>query len=284
MKTNDSLIYTVETPISQKDFLKDKLSSRFIRSSIQNNMIFKNDKLSIKNTMLNSGDIIRIDFPDENPNGEVQHGTLDIVYEDEDILVINKPPNMVTHTSRSDLSNTLLNYALGYFEEIGLKRKVRFVNRLDRDTSGLVIAAKNSFAHSIISEEFQRGIIKEYLALVKGTPEDMIIEAPIARAEDGIRREVREDGKYSKTALKLVKSFSDYSLVKLRLYTGRTHQIRVHMEHIGHPILGDTLYSNDESLNRQALHSYKIIFESPRNGQIKLTAKLPYDMKTMLKN
>lgn len=283
MKTNDSLIYKVTEPTTQKDFLKDKLSSRFMRSCIQSNLIFRNGKVSVKNSRLEVGDEIRIDFPNENPNGEVQHTKLDIVYEDEDILVINKPPNMVTHTSRSDLSDTLLNYALGYFDEIGLKRKVRFVNRLDRDTSGLVIAAKNSYAHSVISEQFEHGVIKEYLALVAGKPKDVIIEAPIARAEDGVRREVRDDGKYSKTSLKLIKCFGEYSLVKLRLYTGRTHQIRVHMQHIGHPLLGDSLYSDDTSMNRQALHSFRITFETPRKGQVVLSAKMPDDMKSMLK-
>lgn len=282
MKINDSLIYVVEEPTSQKEFMRDKLSSRFIKSSIKSNNIFKNDVLSIRDTSLKKGDIIRVDFPDENPNGEVQHMDLDIVYEDRDILVINKPPNMVTHTSRGDMSNTLLNYTLGYFEEIGLKRKVRFVNRLDRDTSGLVIAAKNSFAHAMISEQFQNGVVKEYLAMVKGTPKDMLIEAPIARGEDGILREVREDGKYSKTSVKLLKSFGEYSLVRLRLYTGRTHQIRVHMKHIGHPLLGDSLYSEDTTLERQALHSFKVIFNSPREGHIELTAKLPDDMKRLL--
>lgn len=281
---NDSLIYKVEERTTQKEFLKDKLSSRFIRSSIQSNNIYKNDKLSIRDTNLEPGDIIRINFPDELPNGAIQHMNLDIVYEDQDILVINKAPNMVTHTSRSDLEHTLLNYTLGYFNEIGLNRKVRFVNRLDRDTSGLVIAAKNSFAHSMISEQFQNGVIKEYLAFVKGTPKNMIIEAPIVRSEDGIRREVREDGKYSKTSLKLVKSFGEYSLVRLRLYTGRTHQIRVHMQYIGHPLLGDTLYSNDETINRQALHSFRIVFESPRNGQVSLRAKMPKDMRMLLRN
>ncbi|MBL7574544.1 23S rRNA pseudouridine1911/1915/1917 synthase [Peptoniphilus asaccharolyticus DSM 20463] len=282
MKINDSLIYVVEEPTSQKEFMRDKLSSRFIKSSIKGNHIYKNDVLSIRDTNLKKGDVIRVDFPDENPNGEVQHTKLDIVYEDRDILVINKPPNMVTHTSRGDMSNTLLNYTLGYFEEIGLKRKVRFVNRLDRDTSGLVIAAKNSFAHAMISEQFQKGVIKEYLALVKGTPKDMMIEAPIARTEEGILREVREDGKYCKTSVRLLKSFGDYSLVRLRLYTGRTHQIRVHMKYIGYPLLGDTLYSEDTTLPRQALHSFKVSFKSPRDGRVEITAKLPEDMKQLL--
>ncbi|WBW50217.1 RluA family pseudouridine synthase [Peptoniphilus equinus] len=280
----DSLYFIADRETKQKAFLKTHISSRFLKSAIEHGQIYKNGVQTTTNVSLVPGDELRVDFKDEAPNGSVEHVPIDIVYEDQDVLVINKPPFMVTHTSRDDLEGTLLNATLGYFERIHLKRKARFVNRLDRDTSGLVIVAKNPYAHSLIAKQFRTHVEKDYLALVLGTPEDGLIDAPILRAEDGVRRIVHPDGKPSQTGVKVLKSFDDYSLVQLRLYTGRTHQIRVHMAHAGHPILGDTLYGTDDRLPRQALHSFSLKLKTPRSGWVMVKATLPADMRALLKN
>ena len=189
---------------------------------------------------------------------------------------------MVTHTAKDDSQGTLLNYILGYFEENNIKRKVRFINRLDRDTSGIVLACKNSFAQDKISSEFRDKVEKKYLAICQGIFEDKegIIDAPIATSEDGIRREVNYViGKKSITSYKVLSEYDNMSLVILTLHTGRTHQIRVHLSHLGHPIIGDSLYGEKSDLiSRQALHSYSIKLNLPRKDEeIEILANLPED-------
>lgn len=269
--------------IKVNDFLKERgLSSRLIRRSVKSGNIYLNSRLNKKNKILKKGDIISLRFEDEDPNGAVEHKDLDIVYEDEDLVIVNKEPFMVTHTAKDDADGTLLNYLLGYFEDQGLKRKVRFVNRLDRDTSGLVVAAKNSFAQDKISSDFKDGVEKKYLAIVEGILDEKegIIDGPIATIEDGIRREVNYViGKKSLTSYEVLGEYEGMSLVLLTLHTGRTHQIRVHMAHLGHPVLGDGLYgSKSDLINRQALHSYSLKFKLPRtNKDLEVFAKLPED-------
>ena len=269
--------------IKVNDFLKERgLSSRLIRRSVKSGNIYLNSRLNKKNKFLKKGDIISLRFEDEDPNGVVEHKDLDIVYEDDDLVIVNKEPFMVTHTAKDDADRTLLNYLLGYFKDQGLKRKVRFVNRLDRDTSGLVVAAKNSFAQDKISSDFKDRVEKKYLAIVEGIldEKDGIIDGPIAISEDGIRREVNYViGKKSLTSYEVLGEYEGMSLVLLTLHTGRTHQIRVHMAHLGHPILGDGLYgSKSDLINRQALHSYSLKFKLPRtNKDLEVFAKLPED-------
>ena len=269
--------------IKVNDFLKERgLSSRLIRKSVKSGNIYLNSRVNRKNKFLKKGDLVSLRFEDEEPNGGVEHKDIDIIYEDDDLVVVNKEPFMVTHTAKDDADGTLLNYLLGYFEEEGLKRKVRFVNRLDRDTSGLVVAAKNSFAQDKISSDFKEDVEKKYLAVVEGILEEKegLIDGPIATSEDGIRREVNYViGKRSLTSYEVLDEYKDMSLVLLTLHTGRTHQIRVHMAHIGHPILGDSLYGKKSDLiNRQALHSYSLKIKLPRNNkEIEVYAKLPKD-------
>lgn len=283
LNSKDFLNFRANKDIKINDYLKERgVSSRLIRKSVKSEKIYLNGKLIKKNKKLKLNDIISLRIEDEEPNGKVEKKALDILYEDDDLILINKEPFMVTHTAKDDSDGTLLNYLLGYFYENKIKRKVRFVNRLDRDTSGIVVACKNSFAQDKISSDFRDKVEKKYLAICSGIfkEKEGIIDAPIATSEDNIRREVNYViGKKSITSYKVLEEYDNMSLVMLTLYTGRTHQIRVHLSHLGHPIIGDSLYGEkSELINRQALHSYSIKFKLPRNDkEIEIFAKVPKD-------
>lgn len=279
--------YKVDGDIKIKDFLKKlNLSSRYIRRSIREHEIFVNGMENDKNISLYKGDTVSIKIPDEEPNAIPEVYPLEILYEDWDILVVNKEPYMIVHAVDFKQTGTISNYVQDYFLKNGIKRKVRLVNRLDRDTSGVIVVAKNSNAHSIVARDLQeRNLLKKYYAIVEGEVKDSgVIEAPIERSEDGILREVRSDGKYAKTSYTPLLFKNNMTLLDVTLHTGRTHQIRVHLKYIGHPIVGDSLYGNEtEKINRQALHSYYIKFKSPRTGEeIEVKAPLPLDMKGLL--
>lgn len=283
LNSKDFLNFRANKNIKINDYLKEMgVSSRLIRKSVKSENIYLNGKLIKKNKKLKVNDIISLRFEDEEPNGKVEKKALDILYEDDDLILINKEPFMVTHTAKDDSDGTLLNYLLGYFYENKIKRKVRFVNRLDRDTSGIVVACKNSFTQDKISGDFRDKVEKKYLAICSGIfkEKEGIIDVPIATSEDNIRREVNYViGKKSITSYKVLEEYDKMSLVRLTLYTGRTHQIRVHLSHLGHPIIGDSLYGEkSELINRQALHSYSIKFKLPRNDEeIEIFAKVPKD-------
>lgn len=283
LNSKDFLNFRANKNIKINDYLKERgVSSRLIRKSVKSEKIYLNGKLIKKNKKLKVNDIISLKFEDEEPNGKVEKKALDILYEDDDLILINKEPFIVTHTAKDDSDGTLLNYLLGYFDENNIKRKVRFVNRLDRDTSGIVVACKNSFTQDKISGDFRDKVEKKYLAICSGIfkEKEGIIDEPIATSEDNIRREVNYViGKKSITSYKVLEEYDKMSLVMLTLYTGRTHQIRVHLSHLGHPIIGDSLYGEkSELINRQALHSYSIKFKLPRNDkEIEIFAKVPKD-------
>ena len=208
---------------------------------------------------------------------------LNIIYEDEDILVINKPTDMPVHPSAGNYENTLANGIAWYFAEKGEDFVYRCINRLDRDTTGALILAKNPLSAAILSVQMKkRQILRTYLALVDGLlPDSGTINAPIARMEGSvITREVNfGTGESAITHYERLAAGKEYSLAELHLETGRTHQIRVHMKYIGHPLPGDYLYNPDyRRINRQPLHSYQLEFTHPITGKVMLfTAPLPID-------
>lgn len=217
---------------------------------------------------------------------------LDIVYEDEDIIIINKAANMPIHPSQGNYDNTLANGIAYYYKEKGENFIYRCINRLDRDTTGLLILAKNKLSACILANMVsKREIHREYLAVTEGiVSEEGTIIAPIARLDGStIERCVNFDhGDYAKTFYKRIDYKDNYSLVALKLETGRTHQIRVHMKYIGHPLVGDTLY-NEKELNsnmyRQALHSHHLGFKHPVTKKYKeFYSTLPNDMQKMFNN
>lgn len=207
---------------------------------------------------------------------------LDIVYEDQDLLIINKPYGLVTHPTLKKVDITLANGVVYYLNTVP-----RFYNRLDMDTTGLIIVAKNSYTQSFLQN--YGNVRKKYLAIVEGKLEkETIIEKNIYRPENEIKRIIDEKGQYAKTKVRPIEynEKRDISLVECELFTGRTHQIRVHLSHIGHPILGDKLYSDKENndVKRQMLHSYSLEFIHPRTKEkMDITIEAYDDMKKILK-
>lgn len=240
--------------------------------------------------VLQAGDVLETVFVEEEASENIVavEMPLDIVYEDEDILVINKAADTPIHPSQGNYENSLANGVAGYFKHKGENFVFRCINRLDRDTTGLVVIAKNMLSGAVLNQAMiQREIHRIYLAVVKGElPESGTIDFPIARKEGStIERCVDfECGEHAVTHFQCVEKNEKYSLAKIWLETGRTHQIRVHMNAIGHPLPGDFLYHPDFSeIGRQALHSWRLEFMHPVTGALmKFEQPLPEDMRKLL--
>lgn len=222
---------------------------------------------------------------------EAKYLNLDIIYEDDDLLIINKPPFLLTHPTLKKVDITLANGIVYYFNDKYKKKLVpRFVNRLDMNTSGLIVIAKNAFTQSFFQSK-NTNIEKKYLAVAEGIIEDdhFIIEKNIYKDGDRLDRIIDERGQYAKTEFKVIERFKNIgvTLVECKLYTGRTHQIRVHLKSINHPIIGDSLYNPSSKynkiVNRQMLHSYFLAFNHPTTGKrLKFDIGLYKDMKDLI--
>ena len=240
---------------------------------------------------LSTGDHLQVRIC-ETQNSEKIPSTklpLDIIYEDEDLLVLNKPAGMPIHPSLNNYTNSMANALAYYFQSQGKPFIFRCCNRLDRDTSGLTIVSKHLVSGSILSDMTKyREVHREYLAIARGsvTPSEGTIQAPLGRKEGTIieRTVDWEHGEDAVTHYKVVKEANGHSLVSLRLETGRTHQIRIHMKYLGYPLIGDYLYNPDmEYMTRQALHSHHMEFTHPITGEhMSFTASLPEDMARVM--
>ncbi|MBO4293638.1 MAG: RluA family pseudouridine synthase [Clostridia bacterium] len=247
-----------------------KISTRLRTKLIKNKLIMKNGNVCDSRENVKIGDIITInlDYEEESENIVPTQMELEIIFEDEWLLVVNKPAGIPVHPSILHYEDSLSNGIKYYYNSIGLKKKIRPVNRLDKNTSGLVIFAKCEYIQERLTEQMQEGTFKkQYLALVSGILENKkgTINLPIARKQGSIiERCIDENGKTSITHYEVLKEYDDYSLVKCTLETGRTHQIRVHFSAIGHSLLGDELYGKASKLiDRQALHCYYLEFIHP---------------------
>ncbi|MGH4118837.1 RluA family pseudouridine synthase [Clostridium sp.] len=301
----NKLTYMVKVDVKEvklRDYLKytEDLSSRFLKSSGISGKISVNGSVSKLNHRISTGDKIEIDMKkNEHQNIEPEKMDLDVIYDDVDLIVINKKPGIVVHPTKGYPFGTLANGVSYYFKERDEKCIVRLVSRLDMYTSGLIIIAKNQFSHMALARDMQsihkkagdmegKTFEKSYMAIVHGNMKKRsgTIDLPIGKPdEESINREVFEGGQRSITHYEVIESYKNGDLVKATLETGRTHQIRIHFSHLGHPIYGDSLYGTSEEcyIHRQALHAYKLIIPHPRTGkQLILESELPEDMKKLI--
>lgn len=265
------------------------ISSRLLYKLINNKRILLNATTCDTRNFANEKDVLTVDFDYEENNSNIvpTKMDLDIVFEDDWLLVINKPAGVAIHPSILHFSDSLCNGVRFYFDSIGLKKKIRPVNRLDLNTSGLVVFAKCEYIQECLISQMKDNLFKKYyLAFCEGIFEDKsgTINLPIARKENSIiERCISEYGQPSITHYEVLKEFYNYSLVKCILETGRTHQIRVHMSAISHPLIGDSLYGSiSDLISRQALHCYKLQFVHPiTNNLMDFYGEMPLDFKNL---
>ena len=275
------LEYICEKDMLLKEYLVYLgLSRRFCKRVKLYGKMMINGNISLNFYPVHIGDKITLEY-DEETNSDilVQKEPLDIVYEDEHILIVNKKYNLATQPSRKHFNNNLVSIVKGYFEEKGINANVHVVNRLDYATSGLMVIAKDGFTHFALTKE--KIINRYYYAKVEGIMDkkEGVINLPIKRSSaESIKREVNPSGKVAITNYEVVSvdTEKNESIVKIKLDTGRTHQIRVHFAYLGHPLIGDALYNphyNDE--DRLYLHSYKLEFINPYSKEMISIEKKP---------
>lgn len=276
-------------------FLKEitKISREKIKKLIKEKKIVVNDKKVEPSYLLNKNDIIKI-FEEETKEEIIkpEKGKIDIIYEDEDIIVVNKPSGILTHPTFNIKTGTLINFLLAHtkLSNIGSPYRPGVVHRLDKETSGVIVFAKNDFSYWSLIEQFKNRIVKkEYYAIVEGKfPEKKkIVEFKILPdKENPTKMKVHFlKGKDALTEIEVEKYINDFTLLKIRPITGRTHQIRLTLSYLGYPVLGDEKYGKKtETMKRIALHSYKISFIHPKDkNRIEFTAELPEDFLLFLK-
>ena len=279
-------------PIVQKD-----ISRSMVQKLIEQNDIKVNGKKTKHSYKLKLNDEIEIIIPKAKEiDLKAQDIPLDVIYEDNDIIVINKTKGMVVHPANGNPDGTLVNAVMNLCKDslsgIGGEIRPGIVHRLDKDTSGAIIVAKNDKAHIALSEQLKNHEIKKtYLALVRGIikENEATINMPIARSKkDRKKMDVDKDGKEAITHFKVLARYKNkYTLLQINLETGRTHQIRVHLSHIGYPIIGDEVYSNGKNewnVSGQCLHAWKLEFKHPITGKkISLEAEIPEYFKNIIK-
>ena len=275
-------------------YLSDNLdySRELITKMLKENFILVNDKQVKPSYKTKLEDVVIIDesYKIEQDINPVEMN-LNIVYEDEDIMVIDKPSGLVVHPGNGNANNTLVNGLMYYTNElsdIGGTERVGIVHRLDKDTSGLMLVAKSNKAHEVLADDFKnKRVYREYYALLIGKfPSDTAhIDAPIGRSKTNFNKmEVTKDGKDARTNLRVLKRYKDYTLVSLVLETGRTHQIRVHTSYIGYPIFNDPVYVNKKSTEfGQFLHSKVIRFTHPiTKEKLEFESELPQEFQNFI--
>ncbi len=281
----------IEEKMNIVDYLTGQLglSTRKSKALIKERKVAVNGKTGYRDSRLKNGDRLVIDFSEDEEDMIVpQEMPLEVIYEDDCLLAVNKPAFMLVHPTKNHPDGTLANGIAHHFRLAGVRTQVRLLNRLDMNTSGIVLVPKSGEIHSSLGKRMTEDLItKEYLSLVVGCvePDQGRIELPLgADPQEPFKRAVIKDGQAALTEYKTIKCFGSVSLLRLKLLTGRTHQIRVHLSHIGHPIVGDTLYgSASTQIGRQALHACEMTLNHPvTEALLVLKAKMPEDMEKMI--
>lgn len=287
--------FTAEEAGTRLDVLLSSVSGRsrsFAAEVIEEGLVEVNGRIPAKSLKVKKGDLIRMEIPvEEVPSLEPQPVDFDVIYEDENMIVVNKPAGVTVHPAPGSPDGTLVNGLL-YRYKIEDYNDFRpgIVHRLDRDTSGLILVARNRDAREKLSSLFlNRTVDKRYLAFCWGTPkfDTMVVDEPIGRhPADRKKMAVREDGRSAKSKFIVKERYKNAFLAEVHIYTGRTHQIRVHAAHIGHPILDDSLYGGKHNrgykIERQALHSWKLTFKSPFvQKECDFCAPIPHEMELL---
>ncbi|WP_094602695.1 Ribosomal large subunit pseudouridine synthase D [Sporomusa silvacetica DSM 10669] len=273
-----------------------EMSRSHLQKLIADGMIIVNDKKVKANYKTQADDTISVTIPEAKPVEILAENIpLDVIYEDNDIIVVNKPRGMVVHPAAGNYQGTLVNALLDHCQDLsGINGEIRpgIVHRLDKDTSGVMVAAKNDHAHLNLAEQIKtRTASRKYLAIVHGNiaEEQGIINAPLGRhSSDRKKMAVTfSNSKEAITRFRVIERFINFTLVECKLQTGRTHQIRVHMQYIGHPVVGDPKYGPEKkqfAIKGQALHSAELSLKHPVTGEDMLfTTPLPSDMTDILK-
>lgn len=274
------------------DVIKNQfhISNRLFNKIKKEPCIFCNQEIATPKDNIVPNDLVEVvlDFEEESDNIASTFMDLSILYEDESLLVVNKPAGIPVHPSFSHYTDSLSNGVKCYFEDRGIHKKIRPVNRLDKNTSGIVVFAKNEYIQECLIEQMRKKVFqKEYIGLCNGIFQEKqgVLTGRIARKENSIiERQVDPSGETAITHYRVLSENENFSTVRFFLETGRTHQIRVHCQSIGHPILGDDLYGSASSLiARQALHAYRIRFDHPILGRtLAFEAPLPEDMNRLV--
>ena len=293
MAKYEHIVTQEETGLTINQILRQnyKFSSRFRTKMKYQSLVDLNGSPAPGYLRPAAGDIIGVRLPEETSDFPPENIPLDIIYEDDDLILVNKQPGIIVHPTKGHPEHTIANAVMYYMQETGQSFKVRFANRIDMDTTGIIIVAKNANAQNDLANQMRHNsVIKRYKALVEGIIEEdhFTIDLPIGRPDQiSIQRTVMEEG--GKDALTEVsvlerfysEEFGPHTLVEVILHTGRTHQIRVHLSHIGHVIAGDELYGGRTDLiPRQALHAFHIEFTHPATGEyMTFETDLPDDIK-----
>ena len=281
---------------SLSELTDDTVSRSYLQKLIKDELVFVNQKIQKASYRLKDGDMISFTIPDQTPPDIIPEDlNLEILYEDQHVIVVNKPKDMVVHPAAGHFSHTLVNGLMYHCKDSlsGINGVLRpgIVHRIDKDTTGSIIACKNDNAHLKIAAQLkEHSITRKYRAVCFGVLKDDegTIDAPIGRDEKDRKKMAvnHKNGKHAVTHYKVLERFRDYTYIECQLETGRTHQIRVHMASIGHPLLGDVVYSSRKQpfdTKGQVLHAYILGFEHPANGiYIETTAPIPAYFDTIL--
>ena len=292
----EKYIFTVteeEAKFPLKRIIKRRFSfsSRFMTKIKYQNLIKLNDETVPGWVIPKEGDTVSVSLPKEESHFEPEDIPVSVLYEDDDLLFINKQPGITVHPTKGHPSHTMANALMKYEEDTGQDFKIRFVNRLDMDTSGILIVAKNSHAQAELNKQMGSEITeKKYIAVADGVidEDEFIIDKPIGLPSPDVKERtilsVEDGGHESRTGVKVLERFNDATLIECTLFTGRTHQIRVHLSSIGHPLIGDPLYGKESDLiPRQALHAFSFSLIHPvTKERLLVEAPIPDDINKLI--